>query len=118
MDQTGPSHPALQAIHDTPVAPYLGDVLISYPQAAAQAQADGENLKALELLEQEPELDDSRTVLGNVELGVAETKAMLSRFNEISEALADPEAELSVEEQARLEKMLQTEPQGRQETDK
>ena len=29
------------------------------------------------LLDQEPELDESKTVLGNVEDGVAETKALL-----------------------------------------
>ncbi|MGB2737288.1 MAG: ATP-binding cassette domain-containing protein, partial [Candidatus Nanopelagicales bacterium] len=36
------------------------------------------------ILLQEPELDPEKTVLGNVEEGVAETKAMMARFNEIS----------------------------------
>ncbi len=45
------------------------------------------------ILLQEPELDPDKTVLENVEEGVAETKAMMARFNEISEALADPEAD-------------------------
>ena len=45
------------------------------------------------ILEQEPQLDESLTVLENVETGVAETKQMVARFNEISEALADPEAD-------------------------
>ncbi len=60
------------------------------------------------ILEQEPELDESRTVLGNVELGVADTKAMLSRFNEISEALADPEADYDalLDEMGRLQEQL------------
>ena len=40
-------------------------------------------------LEQEPHLDESRTVLENVEDGVAETKALLDRFNEISAELAE-----------------------------
>jgi ATP-binding cassette ChvD family protein len=44
-------------------------------------------------LEQEPSLDESRTVLENVQDGVAETKALLDRFNDISAALADPEAD-------------------------
>jgi ATP-binding cassette ChvD family protein len=44
-------------------------------------------------LEQEPHLDESRTVLENVEDGVAETKALLDRFNEISAELADPDAD-------------------------
>jgi ATP-binding cassette ChvD family protein len=45
------------------------------------------------ILLQEPDLDPDKTVLENVEEGVAETKAMMARFNEISEALADPEAD-------------------------
>ncbi len=45
------------------------------------------------ILLQEPQLDPNKTVLGNVEDGVGETKAMMARFNEISEALADPEAD-------------------------
>ena len=45
------------------------------------------------ILQQEPDLDPNKTVLENVEEGVAETKAMLARFNEISEELANPEAD-------------------------
>ncbi|MBM3691550.1 MAG: energy-dependent translational throttle protein EttA [Actinobacteria bacterium] len=45
------------------------------------------------ILEQEPKLDETKTVLQNVELGMGETKAMLDRFNKISTALADPEAD-------------------------
>jgi energy-dependent translational throttle protein EttA len=41
-------------------------------------------------LAQEPELDDSLTVRGNVELGVAETKAILDEFNEVSMKFAEP----------------------------
>jgi ATP-binding cassette ChvD family protein len=44
-------------------------------------------------LEQEPTLDETRTVLENVQDGVAETRGMLDRFNEISAALADPDAD-------------------------
>ena len=44
-------------------------------------------------LEQEPKLDETRTVLENVQDGVAETKALLDRFNEISAELADPDAD-------------------------
>jgi ATP-binding cassette ChvD family protein len=44
-------------------------------------------------LEQEPKLDESRTVLENVQDGVAETQALLDRFNQISAELADPEAD-------------------------
>jgi ATP-binding cassette ChvD family protein len=45
------------------------------------------------ILEQEPHLDESLNVLENVQLGVAETKALLDRFNAISEELADPDAD-------------------------
>jgi ATP-binding cassette ChvD family protein len=45
------------------------------------------------ILEQEPKLDETKTVLENVEQGMGETKQMLNRFNEISAALADPEAD-------------------------
>ncbi|MFT5505013.1 MAG: sulfate-transporting ATPase [Gammaproteobacteria bacterium] len=41
-------------------------------------------------LAQEPELDDSLTVRGNVELGVAETKAILDEFNEVSMKFCEP----------------------------
>ncbi len=44
-------------------------------------------------LEQEPKLDETRTVLENVQDGVAETKGLLDRFNEISAELADPDAD-------------------------
>ena len=45
------------------------------------------------ILEQEPKLDETKNVLANVEDGVAETKGLVARFNEISEELADPEAD-------------------------
>jgi len=45
------------------------------------------------ILLQEPPLDESLTVLGNVELAVKATKAMLDRFNEISAQMAEPDAD-------------------------
>ena len=45
------------------------------------------------ILEQEPKLDDSKTVLENVEDGARETVDRLKRYNEISEAMADPDAD-------------------------
>ncbi len=45
------------------------------------------------ILEQEPKLNEAKNVLQNVEEAVSETKAKLDRFNEISEQLADPEAD-------------------------
>ncbi|WP_405224068.1 energy-dependent translational throttle protein EttA [Lentisalinibacter sediminis] len=41
-------------------------------------------------LPQEPELDPDKDVRGNVEEGVAETKALIERFNEISMKFAEP----------------------------
>ena len=45
------------------------------------------------ILLQEPELNPEKSVLGNVEEGVAETKAMLARFDAISAEMADPDAD-------------------------
>jgi ATP-binding cassette ChvD family protein len=45
------------------------------------------------ILLQEPPLTEGTTVLDNVEEAVGEIKTKLDRFNEISEALADPEAD-------------------------
>ncbi|MGQ4511526.1 energy-dependent translational throttle protein EttA [Streptomyces sp. DW26H14] len=41
------------------------------------------------ILEQEPRLDESSTVRGNVEEGVAEIRGMLHRYEEVTAALAD-----------------------------
>ncbi len=41
-------------------------------------------------LEQEPRLDEELDVRGNVEQGVSEIKALLTRFDEISEKFAEP----------------------------
>src|SRR6187402_2896976 len=45
------------------------------------------------ILMQEPELDESKTVLENVQEGVGPIKAKLDRFNEISLAMAEPDAD-------------------------
>jgi len=58
-------------------------------------------------LPQEPELDASKDVRGNVEEGVAETKALIDRFNEISDKFAEPmdddEMNVLLEEQGKLQ---------------
>src|SRR2546429_2861909 len=41
------------------------------------------------LLEQEPALDEAKDVKGNVEEGVAETQALLDRFNELAANYSD-----------------------------
>ncbi len=45
------------------------------------------------MLEQEPQLDPTKTVLENVEEGVQQTKALLDRYNQISAEMADPDAD-------------------------
>jgi len=45
------------------------------------------------ILQQEPPLDENKTVLENIEEAVAEIKGKLDRFNEISAELADPDAD-------------------------
>ena len=45
------------------------------------------------ILMQEPELDESKSVLENVQDGVHEIKAKIDRFNEISALMAEPDAD-------------------------
>ena len=45
------------------------------------------------ILLQEPALDETKNVLENVQEGVAETKGMVDRFNEISALMAEPDAD-------------------------
>src|SRR5438093_9979716 len=45
------------------------------------------------LLEQEPELDPAKDVRGNVEDGVRELRDLLDRFNAVSAAFAEPDAD-------------------------
>jgi len=60
--------------------PSNGDALLA-PQASVG------------LLEQEPHLDESVDVRANVEQGVAATRALLSRFEEVSAAMGEPDAD-------------------------
>jgi ATP-binding cassette ChvD family protein len=45
------------------------------------------------ILLQEPPLDETKTVLENVQEGVAETIELLARFNQISDEMANPDAD-------------------------
>jgi len=60
----------------------------------------------VDILEQEPSLNEDKTVLGNVEEGVAETKAMLDRFNEIAEKMAVEYSDALLDEMGRLQEQL------------
>ena len=60
------------------------------------------------MLAQEPQLDETKTVLGNVQDGVAETMALLNRFNEISAEMANPDADYDklLEEMGKLQEEI------------
>ena len=58
------------------------------------------------ILEQEPSLDDSKTVLGNVQEGVAETRALLDRYNEIAEQMATDYSDELLAEMGTLQEQL------------
>src|SRR4051794_39363658 len=55
------------------------------------------------LLEQEPHLDESKDVRANVEEGLAETRALLDRFNELSMNYSDETADEFAELQAKID---------------
>jgi ATP-binding cassette ChvD family protein len=58
------------------------------------------------MLAQEPPLEESKTVLGNIEEAVAATKAKLARFNEIAELMATDYSDAMMEEMGRLQEEL------------
>ena len=79
--------------------------------AGIDREIDGEAFPAKEIkvgyLPQEPVLDETKTVLGNVEEGVAQIKSLIERFNAVSDRFGEPlepdEMEKLLEEQARLQ---------------
>jgi sulfate-transporting ATPase len=60
------------------------------------------------LLEQEPELDPAKDVRGNVEDGVRALRDLLDRFNAISAAFAEPDADYDalLSEQAKVQEQI------------
>jgi len=58
------------------------------------------------LLQQEPRLNEGKTVLGNVEEGVGEIKAKLDRFNAIAEQMATDYSDELMDEMGRLQEEL------------
>ena len=79
--------------------------------AGIDTEIEGEAtpMKGLKIgyLPQEPQLDEDKDVRGNVEQGLGEAKALVDRFNEISERFAEPmeddEMTALLEEQGRLQ---------------
>ena len=59
-------------------------------------------------LPQEPQLDAAKDVLGNVSDGIAETMALVTRFNEVCAAFGDPDADIDalLAEQAELQNKI------------
>ena len=62
-------------------------------------------------LKQEPQLDESKNVFENIMLAVADKKAILDRFNEVSNAFAEPDADMDklLAEQAELQERIDAE---------
>ncbi|GAA2817091.1 energy-dependent translational throttle protein EttA [Saccharopolyspora taberi] len=58
------------------------------------------------IMQQEPPLNEEKTVLGNVEEGVGEIKVKLNRFNEIAEQLATDYSDELMEEMGKLQEDL------------
>lgn len=59
------------------------------------------------MLQQEPPLNEEKTVLGNVQEGVADTMAMLQRFNEIAEQMATDYSDELMDEMGKLQDQLE-----------
>jgi sulfate-transporting ATPase len=61
-------------------------------------------------LPQEPQLDPTKNVRENVEMAVADQRKLLDRFNEISAAFAEPDADFDklLAEQARVQERIDT----------
>ena len=60
------------------------------------------------LLEQEPKLDENKDVLGNVMDGAGDMAKLLARFEEVSNAFSDPDADMDklIAEQADLQEKI------------
>src|SRR5690606_8567081 len=73
-----------------------------------QGQAWAHTGTTIGYLPQEPQLDESLDVRGNVELAVKEPRDLLDRFNSISAAFADPDPDFDKlpAEQARVQEQI------------
>ena len=59
------------------------------------------------ILAQEPRLNEDKTVLGNVEEGVAETKKLLDEYNEIAEKMATDYSDELMEQMSKLTEQIE-----------
>jgi ATP-binding cassette ChvD family protein len=78
--------------------------------AGLEQPSDGEVLLmpgySAGILSQEPVLDESKTVLGNVEDGVAATRALIERYNEVAAKMAADYSDELLEEMGGLQEQL------------
>ncbi len=58
------------------------------------------------ILLQEPLLDETKTVLGNAEQSVAQTRALLDRYTTLTQQLAEDYSDAALEEMGRLQEQL------------
>src|SRR6202451_3300315 len=58
------------------------------------------------ILAQEPKLNEDKTVLGNVEEGVAETKRLLDQYNEIAEKMATDYSDELMDQMSKLQEQI------------
>jgi len=88
----------------------MGKSTLLKMMASLEQPSNGEIALAPEtsvgILLQEPPLDDDKTVLGNVQDGVAEALAMLHRFNQVTAELVDNCSDELVQEMGRLQEQL------------
>ena len=78
--------------------------------AGLESPTSGETLPmpgySVGILPQEPMLDEDKTVLGNVQAGVAGTMALLARYDEVAAKLAADYSDQVLEEMGRLQEQL------------
>jgi len=88
----------------------MGKSTLLRMMAGLEQPSNGEVLRmpgySVGILAQEPALDEDKTVLGNVEAGVAETTALLDRYNEVAAKLAAVYSDDLLDEMSRLQEQL------------
>ena len=88
----------------------MGKSTLLTMMAGLEQPSNGEVLRmpghSIGLLSQEPALDDSKTVLGNVEEGVAQTRALLESYHKVAARLATDYSDDLLDEMGVLQEQL------------
>jgi len=88
----------------------MGKSTLLTMMAGLEQPSNGEVLRmpghSIGFLSQEPALDDGKTVLGNVEEGVAETRTLLDRYNEVTAELTAAYSAELLDEMGALQEQL------------